>query len=148
VTCATLGVSVSWLYKWLRREPTDGSAAAPRWTEVTAVEMGESPDRPGDWVVSVGGCSGYAAMGEWDGAVEQVECAALVGGGLGEFVDLDGGVVVANPVAGEGGQVVEQVMEAADRVAVGVVLGGGFLFGAGRAVRGRDRVVPGPGLLT
>jgi hypothetical protein len=34
------------------------------------------------------------------------------GGGLGEFVDLDVGVVVADRVAGKGGQVLEQAAEA------------------------------------
>ena len=65
------------------------------------------------------------------------------GGGLGEFVDLDGGVVVADPVAGEGGQVFEQAAEAAHRVALGVVFGGGLGVGLGGAAGGRDGVVPG-----
>ena len=45
--------------------------------------------------------------GEGDGGVEEVECAALVGGGFGEHGHLDGGAVVAELVAGEGGQVIE-----------------------------------------
>ena len=45
--------------------------------------------------------------GEWDRGVEQVEGAALVGGGVGEDGHLGAGVVVADLVAGEGGQVVE-----------------------------------------
>ena len=70
--------------------------------------------------------------------VDEFEGAALFGGGVGELVDFDVGVVVADSVAGEGGQVVEQVAEVADRVAVGVVFGGGLGFGGGRAaVRGR-----------
>lgn len=45
--------------------------------------------------------------GEGDGGVEEVEGAALVGGGFGEHGHLDGGAVVAELVAGEGGQVIE-----------------------------------------
>jgi hypothetical protein len=51
--------------------------------------------------------------GELDGGVDEFEGAALFGGCVGEFVDFDVGVVVGDSVAGEGGQVVEQV--AADR---------------------------------
>jgi hypothetical protein len=40
-------------------------------------------------------------------AVDEVEGAALVGGGLGEFVDVGVGVVVADAVAGEGAEVVD-----------------------------------------
>jgi hypothetical protein len=40
--------------------------------------------------------------GEWDRGVDEFEGAALGGGGVGEFVDFDVGVVVADPVAGEG----------------------------------------------
>src|SRR5271165_781906 len=45
--------------------------------------------------------------GEGDGGVEEVEGAALVGGGFGEHGHVDGGAVVAELVAGEGGQVIE-----------------------------------------
>ena len=45
--------------------------------------------------------------------VDQVEGAALVGGGFGEDGHLGVGAVVADLVAGEGGQVVEQAAEAA-----------------------------------
>ena len=39
--------------------------------------------------------------GEGDRGVDEVEGAALVGGGFGELVDFDVVVVVADPVAGE-----------------------------------------------
>ena len=80
--------------------------------------------------------------GEWDGGVDEFEGAALLGGGVGEFVDFDVGVVVADSVAGEGGQVVEQVVEVVDRVAVGVVFGGGLGLGGCGAACGGDGVVP------
>ena len=51
--------------------------------------------------------------GERDAGVDEFEGAALLGGGVGELVDFDVGVVVADSVAGEGGQVVEQAAEAA-----------------------------------
>jgi hypothetical protein len=51
--------------------------------------------------------------GERDRGVEEVEGAALVGGGFGEHGHLDVGVVVTDLVAGKGGQVVEQAAEAA-----------------------------------
>ncbi|BBX95240.1 hypothetical protein MLAC_24830 [Mycobacterium lacus] len=74
--------------------------------------------------------------GQWDGGLDKVEGAALVGGGVGELVDFDVGVVVADPVAGEGAQVCEQVAEAADRVAVVIVFGGGLGLGGGGAACG------------
>jgi hypothetical protein len=40
--------------------------------------------------------------GEWDGGVDEVEGAVLGAGGLGEFVDLDVGVLVADLIAGQG----------------------------------------------
>ena len=51
--------------------------------------------------------------GEWYRGVEEVEGAALVGGGFGEHGHVGAGAVVADLVAGEGGQVVEQAAEAA-----------------------------------
>ncbi len=51
--------------------------------------------------------------GEWDGGVDEVEGAALVWGGFGEHGDVGAGVGVADLVAGEGGEVVEQAAEAA-----------------------------------
>ena len=45
--------------------------------------------------------------GDGEGGVEEVEGAALVGGGFGEHGHLDGGAVVAELVAGDGGQVIE-----------------------------------------
>ena len=60
-------------------------------------------------------------FGQGDGGLDEVEGAALSGGGVGEFVDLDVGVVVADSVAGEGREVFEQAGEAVQRVAVGVV---------------------------
>ncbi len=74
--------------------------------------------------------------------VDEFEGAALLGGGVGELVDFDVGVVVADSVAGEGGQVVEQVAEVARRVAVGVVFGGGLGFGVLWSGARGDRVVP------
>ena len=48
--------------------------------------------------------------GEWYRGIEQVEGAALVGG---QYGYLSAGAVVADLVAGEGGQVIEQAAEAA-----------------------------------
>ena len=79
--------------------------------------------------------------GEWDRGVDEFEGAALGGGGVGEFVDFDVGVVIADSVAGEGPQVSEQITEAADRVAGRVVFGGGLGLGGCGALRGRDGVV-------
>jgi hypothetical protein len=45
--------------------------------------------------------------GERDRGVQEVEGAALVGGGVGEDGHLDVGVVVLDLVAGEGAQVIE-----------------------------------------
>src|SRR6476659_11485812 len=49
---------------------------------------------------------------------DEVEGAALVGGGFGEHGDVGVGVVVADLVAGQGGQVIEQAAEAAQWGAV------------------------------
>jgi hypothetical protein len=65
----------------------------------------------------------------------------LIGCGLGECVDLDVGVLVADSVAGQGAQVVEQSLEAAQYGSVGCMMAGGFGLGCRRALRGRDRVV-------
>jgi hypothetical protein len=46
--------------------------------------------------------------GYGDGGFDEVEGAALGGGSFGEFVDLDVGVLVADPVAGKGFEVFEQ----------------------------------------
>ena len=51
--------------------------------------------------------------GERYRGVEEFEGAALVGGGFGEHGHVCAGAVVADLVAGEGGQVVEQAAEAA-----------------------------------
>ena len=51
--------------------------------------------------------------GEGDGGVDEVEGAALGGGGVGEHGHVGAGAGVADLVAGEGGQVVEQAAEAA-----------------------------------
>ncbi len=85
--------------------------------------------------------------GEWDRGIDEFKGAALGGGGVGEFVDFDVGVVVADPVSGEGGQVSEQITEAADWVAGRVVFGGGLGVGGCRTLRGRDGVVAGGGCL-
>ena len=69
--------------------------------------------------------------GERDWCVEQVEGTALVGGGVGEHGHVGAGAGVADLVAGEGGQVVEQAAEAAERLAVGVVLAGCLRIGFG-----------------
>jgi hypothetical protein len=54
---------------------------------------------------------------ERDGGVEQLEGAALVAGGFGEHGDFGVGACVADLVAGEGGEVVEDASEAAVGVA-------------------------------
>ncbi len=62
--------------------------------------------------------------GEGYGGADQVEGAALGGGRGGELVD--GLAADAYGVAGEGGQVVEQVAEAADGLPAGAGLEGGL----------------------
>jgi hypothetical protein len=52
---------------------------------------------------------------EWDGGVEEFEGAALGGGGLGEHVGGGVGAGEADPIAGQGGQVSEQVLVGAGR---------------------------------
>src|SRR6478736_312282 len=55
--------------------------------------------------------------GQGDWGADEVEGAALVGGGFGEHGDVGVGVVVADLVAGQGGQVIEQAAAAAERCA-------------------------------
>jgi hypothetical protein len=62
------------------------------------------------------------AEGERDGRADEVEGTPLGGGGLGE--GGDGDLAVAQVVAGEGGQVAEQVAEAADGLVAGSGLAG------------------------
>src|SRR5271166_1194075 len=88
------------------------------------------------WWFWLRGGQGYRGANEF-------ESAALVGGGFGEGGHLGVGAVVADLVAGEGGQVIEQAAEAAQRVSVGVVTGGRLGLGVGGAVRGGDGVVAG-----
>ena len=80
--------------------------------------------------------------GEWEAGVEELEGAALGGGGEVELVDGgfvgDGGE--AQGVAGEGGEVVEQPAEGVDGCAVGMGLPAGFVLGARRAAGRGDRV--------
>src|SRR5712675_1135983 len=76
-------------------------------------------------------CGGGLRGGQRDGGLEKVEGAALVGGGFGEHRDFGVGACVADLVAGEGGQVVEQAAEAAQRIAGGVALCGGLGVGVG-----------------
>ena len=78
---------------------------------------------------------------EGDGCVDQLEGCALVGGGLGEHGQVGVGAGDADLVAGEGGQVLEQVTEAAVGVAVLVALVGGLGLGGGGALGGGDGVV-------
>ena len=74
--------------------------------------------------------------GQWDRGVDEGEGAALIGGGFGERRYLDIGGVEANLVAGEGGQVLEESVEAAQRVTELIVFGGGFGLGGLGAFRG------------
>ena len=59
---------------------------------------------------------------------DEVEGTPLVGGGFGE--GGDDGLAVAEVVAGQGAQVVDDVAEAADGLLAGAGLAGGF--GVGR----------------
>ena len=78
-------------------------------------------------------------QGQRDGRADEVERAALVGGRLGER--WDDGVAVAQVVAGQGGQVVEQVAEAANGLLTGAGLAaGGLDLGGGLAPGAGDRV--------
>src|SRR6476660_2112263 len=79
--------------------------------------------------------------GQGDWGADEVEGAALVGGGFGEHGDVGVGVVVADLVAGQGGQVIEQAAEAAQWGAVGGLVTGGFGLGGGGALCGGDWVV-------
>jgi hypothetical protein len=65
----------------------------------------------------------WLLQGERDGGADEVECLALVAGGLGEHRDGGGGAGEADLVAGEGGEVVEEAAEAAVGAAGLVVLG-------------------------
>src|SRR5258705_6226315 len=79
--------------------------------------------------------------GERDGRAEQLERAALDGGGGGELLDFL--AADADDLAGEGGPVAEQVLVAADRQGgAGVVCGGlfGGLCWTGRGGRPGDAV--------
>jgi hypothetical protein len=70
-------------------------------------------------------CCWCLLQGDRDGGGEQIEGLPLRGGGEGDLVDLvaaDG-----DGLAGEGGQVIEQVAEAAGWLAAG----GGFAGGLG-----------------
>jgi len=62
--------------------------------------------------------------GERDRGADEVECLALCGGGLGEHGDGGCGAGEADLVAGEGGQVGEQALEAARGLVVLVALAG------------------------
>jgi hypothetical protein len=55
------------------------------------------------------------------------KCAPLGGGGFGE--GRDGGLAVVQVVAGQGGQVIDDVAEAANRVLAGAGLAGGLGIG-------------------
>src|SRR6476620_3776606 len=79
--------------------------------------------------------------GQGDWGADEVEGAALVGGGFGEHGDVGVGVVVADLVAGQGGQVSEQAAEAAQWGAVEGLVTGGFGLGGGGALCGGDWVV-------
>src|SRR6478736_569454 len=79
--------------------------------------------------------------GQGDWGADEVEGAALVGGGFGEHGDVGVGVVVADLVAGQGGQVIEQAAEAAQWGAVGGLVTGGFGLGGGGALCGGVWVV-------
>src|SRR6476620_3053127 len=105
--------------------------------------------RCGGWVDSWlnGGFVGLVGRRFWlrggqgDWGADEVEGAALVGGGFGEHGDVGVGVVVADLVAGQGGQVIEQAAEAAQWGAVGGWVTGGFGLGGGGALCGGDWVV-------
>ena len=86
-------------------------------------------------------CLLWLRGGERDRGADEGEGAALVVGGVGEHGDLDVGVVEADLVAGEGGQVIEQAAEAAQWGAVGGLVTGGFGLGGGGALCGGDWVV-------
>ena len=89
----------------------------------------------------VGGCSGYAAVVSGMGVSRSSKARRWSGVGSASMGDVGVGAVVADLVAGEGGQVVEQAAEAAERVAVGVVFAGGLGVGVGGALGGGDGVV-------
>jgi hypothetical protein len=61
----------------------------------------------------VGVCSGYAAMVRGMVVSMRSKARRCSGGGVGEFVDFDVGALVADAVAGEGAEMVEQAAEAA-----------------------------------
>jgi hypothetical protein len=79
-----------------------GAGVKPRYPEVTAVRVGVFRVLPavlpvfGVWVF------GYflGGDGQGDSGLDEVEGAALLWGGVGDFVDLDSGAMVTDPVAG------------------------------------------------
>src|SRR5437773_5651106 len=83
--------------------------------------------------------------GRWHGGAEQLEGAALGGGGGGELLDDLTGEGDGLPV--EGGQVGEQVAVAVDGQPIAVALGGGFGLVLGGALCGRDGVGGGGNVL-
>src|SRR5207253_10805608 len=88
-----------------------------------------------------GGFCWCLLQGERDGGAEQGEGLPLHGGGGDDLVDLlaaDG-----DGVAGEGGQVVDQVAEAVGGLPGGGGLVRGLVLGGGGAGGGGDGVVPG-----
>ncbi len=64
-----------------------------------------------------------------DGGVDEVEGSLLEFGGFGELVDGDVGVADGDGVAGEGGEMIQQRLEAVGWVAGGGEAGRGLLFG-------------------
>src|SRR6266542_1338879 len=90
--------------------------------------MGEPPAGQGVRCFVVAGF--WLREGVWDGLVEQFEGAALGGCGGGE--DVGGGVGgQGDGVAGEGGEVVEQVVEGQGGEPVGGAAGVGVVGGLG-----------------
>jgi hypothetical protein len=79
-------------------------------------------------------------QGERDACADEVEGTPLVCGGFGQ--GRDGDLAVAQVVAGQGGQVVGDVAEAADGLFAGAGLAGGLGIGGCRPAGGGDGVGP------
>src|ERR1700733_4400395 len=78
------------------------------------------------FTAAAGWCSGYLLQGERDRGADEVEGLPLGAGGFGEHRDGDLGAGVADLVAGQGGQVLDQAAEPVVALAGRIVLAGGF----------------------
>src|SRR5579871_2350521 len=113
--------------------PRTKPAGGPVYAEVTANSAGYSWS--GLVFCWMGGVAFWLLQGERDRGADEFEGVPLGAGRLGEHRDGDLGSGVADLVAGEGGQVLDQAAEAAVGLPGRVVLAGGLGLG-GRGAAG------------